>query len=486
MKTNLKHMQRTSLLCTALMLAFAAPSVAQPADTAANNEKVSRVQDRQAVSIAIYNDTLALVNEQRTLQLDAGENRIAMEGVSAQIRPETSNLSVMKGEPLLLLEQNFDFDLLTPDAMLNKAVGREIEVIRTHPTTGAESREKAIVLSNNQGVILKYADRIETGLEGRFAFTDIPQDLRERPTLSVQVYAKTAGQRDIQLSYLTSGFGWKADYVATLADDEKTLDLAGWVTLSNQSATRFENVQLQLVAGEVNQVTQQMTSHAPMMLKAAADMSPEAPLQEESLFEYHLYTLDRLTTLNNNQTKQVSLLSAYQVPVKKQYLFEGSGRQYFFERYTHTDNIKAKTYLHFENKKEQQLGMPLPKGVVRVYKQDSRGQALFVGEDRIAHIAKNEKFKVYLGEAFDVSMQRTQTDFKKIGFNASESTHQVVFNNAKDSEVTVQFVDMFYNDWKIISSNIAHHKQDASTEAWQLHIPAGGQAKLEYTVSVAW
>ena len=318
-------MPRKTTIAAALALAASHAAFAEVTET------VSEGKDREAVAVTIYNDNLALVREARKLPLNAGANRIALRDVSARIMPETASLVARSGAALQLLEQNFDYDLLSAQSLLGKYVGKRVTTIRTNPANGEETREEATVLANNDGVVLQYADRIETGLPAnvRIAYGDVPTNLRDRPTLTVDLQSGQAGEQTVDLAYLTGGFSWQADYVASLASDEKTVNLAGWVTLDNQSGTSYDNATLQLVAGDVGRVQPDFDS---MMLRAAAPaaaLEKSAPMAEESLFEYHLYTLNRPTTLKNNQKKQVSLLSAANVPVNKEYRLQGAEYWYY-------------------------------------------------------------------------------------------------------------------------------------------------------------
>ena len=281
-------------------------------------EKVSDAADITAVSVTIYNDALALVREQRQLDIGTGRNRIALRNVSGMIRPETAALRGLDGANFHLLEQNFDFDLLTPRKLLDKYVGRQVTVAVVNTDTGAEKRESATVLANNEGVVLKYADRIETGIpsNGRLIYDDVPANLRDRPTLVTDFESDRSGRQAAELTYLTSGLSWKADYVANLSADENTLNLSGWVTLGNRSGTTYQNALLQLVAGDVNQVRNDLMQESGRMMMDSLKAKPAMkPMAEESLFEYHLYTLERPTTIADQQTKQVALLSADSVKV---------------------------------------------------------------------------------------------------------------------------------------------------------------------------
>ncbi len=447
-------------------------------------EKVNRAEDRDEVAVAIYNDSLALIKEVRRLDLDKGVNDIALRDVSARMRPETASLRAVTGAPLRLIEQNFDFDLLTPQKLLDKYVGQSVTVIRTNPATGAETREAAQVLATNGGTVLKFADRIETGVPGRLAFGNIPATLRERPTLVVKLDSATAGKQTAELSYLSGGLSWKADYVAELAGDETRLDLAGWVTLTNQSGTAFDNAKLQLVAGDVNRVRQDFAPKAYPMAAAAA--APAREMAREEVFDYHLYSLGRSTTLLDNQTKQVALLSAAHVPVGKEYLLAGESWYYQSQASDLGRKQKIAVFLQFENSGGD-LGKPLPKGVVRVYKKDSKGNAIFIGEDAIDHTAKNDRIRLKMGNAFDVGATRKQTAYRLVSGRPNpvyETAWRIDFNNAKEQPVTVKVVEPMPGDWEMVGESQPHTKGNAHSAVWQIQVPAVGKAMLEYTVRV--
>ena len=443
----------------------------------------SDAADREAVAVTVYNDDLALVKERRRVDLPAGLARLSLREVAAQMRPETALLRAVSGPPLSLVEQNFDFDLLTPQKLLEKYVGREVTVIRPHPTNDSERRERATVLAAGQGTVLRFADRIETGVPGRLAFDSVPSNLRDRPTLSILLEA-AGGKQAVELSYLTSGLSWKADYVANLSSDGKSLDLNGWVTLTNRSGAGFDNSTLQLVAGTVNRVRTQaglLGDAAPMAAMARKAAAP----QQEALMDYHLYSFERPTSIADNQTKQLALLSASAVPVRRDYLLAGND-WYYRDRYGQIgQKLKPAVFLEFENKGGQ-LGKPLPAGIVRVYARDSKGAAQFVGEDRIEHAAKNEKLKLRLGEAFDITAERKQTSYRKIADNVVETAYRIDLRNARDEAVTVRVQEPLPGDWEMLQESQQHTKESARVAAWNVAIPAGGATVLEYSVRVKW
>ena len=474
---------RRALLSWLLLGIVAADAAAQPAAPA---ETVSGAQDRKAVAVTIYNQSLALIREERNVPLAVGRNLLALREVSAQIKPETASLRSLSGARLTLHEQNFDFDLLTPQKLLDKYVGKTVTVVRYNTHSGAETRESATVLADHEGVVLKYADRIETDLppNARIVYPDVPQTLRDRPTLVVDLDSNQGGRQPIELSYLSGGLSWQADYVATLADDEKTLDLAGWVTLTNQSGTAYENAKLQLVAGAVNRVPE-MQGKLAMLPRAAPALPAPAPMTQEQLFEYHLYTLERPTTLRDQQTKQVALLSAARVPVSKEYRLEGA--PYGFYEQTQTpeqgDKRGVDVFISFANKGGD-LGLPLPQGTVRVYRHDKAGQALFIGEDRIDHTPKNATVRLKLGKAFDITGNWKRTDFSRISQQVTEQAITIELANAKDVPVTVRVVEPIPGDWSILKESAPHTQSSAHSALWDIAVPANGKSTLTYRVRI--
>jgi hypothetical protein len=472
-------MRSTLLAATALLSCLAMPALA--------DEVQVTPESQSAVAVTIYNSDLALVRDSRKVTLSQGENDLAFIEVSGGIRPETALLTA-QNDPISVIEQNFDFDLLTPQKILEKSVGQQIRVIRTNPQTGQDSSEDATVLSVADGaVVLKIGDRIETAVPGRLVFSTVPANLRARPTLVVKLSSEKAGETPMVLSYLTRGLSWAADYVAELSPDEKTIDLNGWVTLTNQSGITYNNAKLQLVAGNVNQVREAMKPMAAgMVLDAAA---PAQKMREEAAFEYHLYSLDRSTTIQQNQTKQVSLLTAASIPVQKQYLFTnlaGNYGGYLDRSAADPQRVNASVRLKFENDEASKLGMPLPQGTVRVYKADQAGDAIFVGEDHIDHTPKNEHVDLTLGEAFDVTARAKQVSFDKLSDHVYESSYEIELKNAKKEAITTTLREAMPGQWKILEESNKHDEFNAGTAQWQVQVPAEGSAKLTYKVRISY
>ena len=454
-------------------------------------ETRSTLSDQQSVAVTIYNGDLALVKDTRKVSLKAGLNALALRDVSAQIRPETALLrSINAPGSLTLLEQNFDFDLLTPEKILEKYVGKTVTIIRINYASGEETTEQATVLSaNGNRAVLKIGNSIETEIPGRIVYDDVPANLRDRPTLVAQINNKGATDQTVELSYLTGGLGWKADYVAELNSKEDMLDLSGWVTLTNTSGASYKNAKLQLVAGDVNRVQQNLRRMAKTMRSTDALGASSTPMAEESLLEYHLYTLDRPTNIMEAQTKQVALLSASGIPARKELVLKGTEYYYQGQYGEIGTKMKVGVFIEFDNKEASKLGLPLPKGILRVYKKDSKGNAQFVGEDNIDHTPKNETVRLKLGDAFDVTADKKQTDFKVLpnpqkGHNAYESAYELVLKNAKKEKVTVTVQEPIGGDWKIISESAPHSKAGSHLALWKIDIPAEGSTTLTYRAQV--
>ena len=392
--------------------------------------------------------------------------------------PQTVHIkSLSDPKRLQILEQNYEYDLLTPQKLLEKFVGKEITILKDNvevPIT---------ILSVNQGIVYKLGGRIFTGQPHNLIFPNIPNNLISHPTLVWLLENRGPAPHKLEATYLTQGISWRADYVAVLDSKDKLLDLSGWVTLDNQSGASYQNARLKLVAGDVNRVIERRG--AADAVRALSELSAKpaaAPFSEESFFEYHLYSLQRATTIKENQTKQVSLLSADGVPINKQYVYRGS-QQYFRSRLgTPISNQKIEVYVDLANKKENNLGMPLPRGTVRVYKADSDGSLQFVGEDRIDHTPKDETIKIKMGEAFDVVGERKQTNWRKLADNLYEASFEISLRNHKEEAVSIRVIEPMLSDWEILSSSHAHKKTDANTAQFDLPVAKNGETKLQYRV----
>jgi hypothetical protein len=481
------------LRCAALLLTVLPLTFAGAASAA---EREIALDAQQGVALTVYNNDLALVRDQRRIDFGDGENALALVGVSAKIRPETVDFAVLGDDgKVRVVEQYFAYDLLSPQALLEKSLGKTIGVVRVDPATGREVVERGEVLSTNGGLVLRIGDRVETvdpgaqvGSPFRFVFDEVPPGLRARPTLVLTVDSDGAADRDAVLRYLTGGLSWTADYVAELGPDDDTLSLKGWVTIANNSGTDYRDARLQLVAGDVNLVPRPMKA-VPMAEMAAAAPAPAArDFSQQGLADYHLYTLDRRTTLLDRQTKQIALLAAPAVAARKEYISRG-GTYYYQSRMGPIEPQKVEVWLDFKNDKEDGLGRPLPRGVIRVYTADSSGDEQFIGEDTIDHTADGETVRLRVGRAFDVSAERTQTDYRdnrssRETYWEYDSSYEVVVRNAKDKPVTVKLEEPMPGDWTVTAESRPHEKKDAQTAVWTVAVPAKGETRLTYSVRI--
>ncbi|WP_182417560.1 DUF4139 domain-containing protein [Bartonella sp. HY038] len=471
--------------CATLLIAGIAQSSAQT-----SAEKVSSGDARKEVAVTIYNENLALVREVRDLDLQKGVNHFALRDVSGMIKPETAIMTTKDNAKLYVIEQNFNFDLLTPEALTEKYVGKEVTIVSRNQD-GSENSEKATILSNNSGLVLKYSDRIEIGLpkDARIKFDALPQNLRDRPTLVTDIMSDEEGAKEVNIAYLSGGFSWKADYVAELNKDENRISLKGWVTLQNNSGTSFKDAKLQLVAGEINRARGYVRAEIRGGDDVQARSSPfKEEMAEESFLDYHLYSLPQPTTLNNNQIKQVALMGADNVPVEKRYIAAATSSS--FSTYNSDEEGQALTvgvYFNFVNDKESNLGVPLPEGVLRAYKPDSKGNVLFIGEDSIAHTADKETVRVKFGNAFDVKVYGKTLEHKKVGLSLNsnpiyEITNELTVKNAKDEPVVVEIPANFYSNWEVLQENIPHEKRSAYSAVWRVKVDPKSSSVLTYKV----
>ncbi len=450
------------------------------ADTTVSQDAV------KSLNVTVYNNGLGLVKDSRSVDLKKGKNILSFQGVSAQIQPETA---LFEGSGLKVREQNFNFDLLSRESLLRKFLGKDIQVIETHYISGKKTIENAKVLSVDAGLVLKIGDRIETDYNGRLIFPDIPADLYDQPTLTINVAADNDGRRDVELSYLTNGLSWRADYVAELNDAEDALNLNGWVTLTNTSGIAYNNANIQFVAGSVNRV-RPPAAPRPMMLKArnmaAMDsVALGAAMTEEELMDYHLYSLGRKTDIASNQTKQLALLSAFGVKVKKEYKFTNIVPAYRGRSSSGEFDLRnAEVVLQFDNDKASNLGLSLPGGIIRVYKADSKQNMFFVGEDKINHIPENGKVKLDLGNAFDVTVQGKETAYTAFSDKAYEAGYTLNFKNAKETPVKITYLQDFSNQWTITDSSVPYTTPTTRRAEWTITVPPKGQTVLNYTVRV--
>ncbi len=448
--------------------------------TAASSPATSSAADQTGVALTIYNDNLGLVKDRRTITLPVGEGELRFMDVAAQIIPASLSFrSLDAPDALRILEQNYEYDLLNQQKLLDKYVGKEVKLYQKNPYTEREEAVTATIVANNGGPIFRIGNDITFGHPGRILFPGIPADLIAKPTLVWLLDNGRKGPQQVEAAYLTAGMSWRADYVLTLNKDDDRADLASWVTIDNKSGATYRDARLKLVAGSVNRVREE----PPFPERRAALAMVAAPqFREESFFEYHLYTLQRPATVKDNQTKQISLASATDIPVRKEFVLKGE-ESYYHAPYGDTQaNRKVGVYVELENRKDRGLGMPLPKGTVRVYKHDGDGSLQFVGEDAIDHTPRDEKVRIKLGDAFDVVATRKQTEWKKIASDSYEAAFELSLRNHKDEDITVKVVEPVPGDWTMLSSSLPYQKGSAFSAEFRVPVKKDGEATLAYRV----
>jgi hypothetical protein len=463
-----------------------APVQAEPARSGQGAS--TSLSDQVDVALTVYNSQLALVRDVREILLPGGEFPLQFSDISAAINPATVHVrSLTDATRLGVLEQNYEYDLLEPQKLLQKYVGREVTLVRAKQVNGSTTMEevKATLLALNNGPVWKIGDEIVTGMPAdHIRFPELPANLYSRPTLVWLLANRGAARQQLEVSYLTGGLSWTSDYVLTVGRDDQTAGLDGWVTLVNKSGTAFRRAALKLVAGDLHRA---QNAPAAGMVRAVAESMAKDELQfaEEAFSEYHLYTLGRRTSIENQQTKQISLLGATGVPIRKRFIVEG---QQFYYRNPQHPGAPLKDLVHvyysFKNAQAGGLGMPLPAGVVRVYQADSKGGVLFVGEDRIDHTPKDEELTLQIGNAFDVVCERKQTDFKHIGSNVYEFEFEITLRNHKSTPITVEVNEPIGGDWEMLAANQRWTKTAAWAASFAVPVAADGTALLKYRVRI--
>ena len=485
---------RIGLALAAVLMAFAALTSTHiaPATQAAAGagQPSSTLDDQIELAVTVYNSDVALVRDVRDLQLPRGTFDLRYMDIAATVNPATVHFrSLTEPSRVNVLEQNYEYDLLEPDKLLRKYVGRDVTLVRRRLENG-ETREeevKARLLSYNNAPVWQIGGDIITGMTAdHIKFPGLPGNLYTHPTLIWTLDNAGAAHHRVEASYLASKLSWNADYVLTVGRDDKAADLDGWVTLANGSGTSFRNTTLQLVAGDLNRV-RQVFERAMDKAESSAFRAAAPAMAQESFSDYHLYTLGRKTTINNNETKQVSMLTGTGVPVRKRYVVEG--QSFYYRNGQHPGSpLKdvVQVYYQFRNEERGGLGMPMPSGVIRVYQADSKGGTQFVGEDRIGHTPKDEELNLKIGHAFDVTCERNQVDFEKIASNVYELEYAITLRNHKATPITVDVDEPIGGTWKMVRSSHEWKKTAAWAAAFAVPVAADGTAVLTYRVRVTY
>ena len=466
---------KPTLVALLLLCALVTPPAAQAVAPAITRET------QKDVMITIYNGNLGLVKDVREIRLPAGTTEVQFMDVASLIDPTTVHLkSITDPAGLKILEQNYEYDLLSSAKLMEKYVGKRV---RLYQPDG--SYHEATLLSTS-GPVFEINGQIHLGHNGRMILPALPDNLVSRPTLAWLLRNQVTAPQRVEASYLTSGITWRADYVLVLNPADTRGDLTGWVTIDNKSGAIYQNAALKLVAGDVNRAPDRLRDARALAMVARPPAAAEArqDFASEGFFEYHLYTLDGRTTIKDNQTKQLSLLAAADIGIDKQLIYYGAQDYYRTSYGTPISNQKVGVYLEIKNSQANRLGVPLPKGRVRVYKADAGGSQQFVGEDWIDHTPKDEQVKIKMGEAFDVVGERTQRDFRKIGAREWEVEWEIALRNHKKEAQTVTVIEPVPGDWQVLNASHPGEKIEAHTLRFRIDVPKEGAAKLVYRVRV--
>ncbi|MBF0465016.1 MAG: DUF4139 domain-containing protein [Nitrospirae bacterium] len=447
----------------------------------------STASDQKSVALTVYNVNIGLVKEERVLKLPTGRVLLSYMDVAADIIPQSVSIHALAGEKVLsVLEQNYEYDLLTPQKLLDKYVGKEVKLYQKNYYNDKEEVVKATVLSNNNGAaVFKIGDEITYNHPGRIIFPKLPENLIAKPTLQWLLNNEGTSEQKVDVTYLTNGINWRADYVLLLNQKDTRADLTGWVTIENKSGANYAGAKLKLVAGDVNRVIENAYRDAAAYKSMPVAAAPaQQSFKEEGFFEYHIYTLNRPSTIKNNQIKQIRLLKEDNLVVHKDFVFRG--QPYYF-RSVYRDNIpkeKVGVYVEIDNRKDNNLGIPIPKGTVRVYKADSEGALQFIGEDTVDHTPKDEKIRIKMGDAFDITGQHKQTDWKKLEWDTYEASFEIVLKNHKKEDVRVRVLEPVPGEWKVLNNSHAYKKAESNLLEFAIDVPKDGEVKLNYTVSM--
>jgi hypothetical protein len=437
--------------------------------------------DQRDVMITVYNGNLGLVKDVREVGLAPGLIETHFMDVASQIDPTSVLLrSLTDPSGLKILEQNYEYDLLSSEKLMEKYVGRKVRLYQSNGTF-----QEATLLST-RGPVYDIGGQIHMGHFGSVVLPALPENLVSKPTLAWLLRNTRPASQRVEASYLTAGISWKSDYVMLINAADARADLTGWVTINNQSGATYRDAALKLVAGDVNRAASRDDARRAMEMaaKAASPAVADREFKSEGFFEYHLYTLDGRTTIKESQTKQLTLLSAADFPVEKRFIYYGAAGYHRTQYGVPIANQKVGVYLDIRNTKENRLGVPLPKGKVRVYKADASGSQQLIGEDWIDHTPKDERVRIKMGEAFDVVGERVQKDWKKIGGNLYEIEWEITLRNHKKEAVTVEVIEPMPGDWEVLRATQPHEKLEAFTARWKITVPKEGAATLGYRTRV--
>ncbi len=444
----------------------------------------------EGVELTVYNQNFALVKDKRSFDFKKGINSLSFRDVASLIEPTSVHFgSLTSPGSCIILEQNYEYDLVNTSKLLSKYIDKKISLLsedgRSYEGTLLSHDASALIISTDEGLrMISRPDNIQ-----QIFFDQLPEGFITKPTLLWQIDCQKRGRHLSEVSYLTKGVNWNCEYVAVLDKEDREISLDGWVSITNNSGTAYKEAKLKLIAGDVKRARDKEYRGVVMAEASLKRRASEPQFQEKAFFEYHIYSLGRETTLKNNQIKQSSLLNAFGVPIQKDFIFDLSRGQYGYRYYNTTETLKGKVRVElvFDNSKKNNLGMPLPKGKVKVYKKDDDDSLQFIGEDAIDHTPKDEEIRLYIGDAFDVTGERTRKDFKE-AYQTITEKYEILLKNHKENEVAVKVFEKLwrYSNWKIIDSTHEWVKNDASTIEFEVKLPKDAKEKLIYTVRYWW
>ncbi|MDP4198184.1 MAG: DUF4139 domain-containing protein [Bacteroidota bacterium] len=438
----------------------------------ATSSFAQQVDNRQSVALTVYNNDLGVVRDVRRFDLKQGTGEVRMTDVPSRIDPTTVKITdLAHPKDVDAIEQNYEYDLISQDKLLEKYIDKTITL-----TSTAGKRLTGTLLAVETGKLMIMTDSGIISLSGLTGYTlNMPQlgGLYTKPSLVWQMHAaRTMTGEPLEVMYQTGGISWHAEYIAALADDDRSVDLTGWVSIDNKSGMSYPDAKLKLVAGAINRVQPPPISFHGSRGTANAITMNDVQFQEHGMFEYHVYDLGRQTTIGNNEVKQISLLSADKVAVEKQYTYEGGK--------------SVAVTIALQNSEANHLGMPIPMGTVRVMKRDKDGSLEFVGEDHIEHTPRDEKITLHVGNAFDLTGERTVTNQQSLGPNANEETVEITLKNHKDEPVTIDAIENLGTNWEIAQSSMSYEKRDAYHIVFHVPVNSHGEEKITYTVRHRW